>query len=112
MDNTRLKALYAQEKLSTAVRLMATSPKDLRGRIILAFNEFNTLILNGVPDGEISEKWDDLYARLTAREEPMEHRLGSVQYTLDEISDDDVQKIAEDIVELKYMVDVHLEYGQ
>jgi hypothetical protein len=91
---------YTWEKLDRAVRYMATSPRDIRGRLEGASVEFSGLGLvpNAFPDVALAEEFKGICERLT-RETPKGGE-GSVSATLNLMSDDEAQELAARIFKL------------
>lgn len=57
---------YAREKLSASVRILATEEGDIRSRLKIAFNEFQTLQLKDFPP-ELHEDYYWIIKELTKR---------------------------------------------
>lgn len=95
--------LYAQEKLGTAIYDLATSPGNIRHRLWQAYLRFHTLSEDYFPE-ELKATWNELSAILEAkdaiRDDKGEVIVGSVENTLQSLSDDECSDIAKRIYNL------------
>lgn len=100
-----MKGSYAKEKIGSAVDILATGKGRVKERIWEAFMQFHPLQETDFPD-DLKPKWNELYSKLTAEEPTYDSKgdvtRGSVQNTLDELSEDDCVEIAELIVSLDF----------
>jgi hypothetical protein len=100
---------YANEKLYSAVRYMATSSANLPDRIAGAFASFHTLLpphnLKNIPS-KVQSKLVEIHDRLTR--EKAKGSEGDVHATLNVMTEDDARDLAEEIFDLYYAVhDLH-----
>lgn len=95
--------LYAQEKLGTAIYDLATSTGNIRHRLWQAYLRFHTLSEDYFPE-ELKATWNELSAMLEAkdaiRDDKGEVIVGSVENTLQSLSDDECSDIAKRIYNL------------
>ena len=106
-----IKLMYPHEKFLVAVDSLATTEGSLRDRVEAAWMSFHPLKETDF-QGELRSKYAELHAALT-RMGPVifgdgEVRVGSVHNTLQNLSDDDVRKIADMIFSM--FVNIAREY--
>ena len=87
---------YTHEKLSIAMRTLATGPKDIRFRLSDAFLNFSPLDRQSFPK-ELRADWDYLMKELM--------KLGPI---LESEEEDKMVELAKKIVDLKYKIEDYL----
>lgn len=101
--------LYAHEKLTTAVRILATGEGDVRSRLLPAFYEFQTLQARDLPQ-ELQEDYAWVIKELTKREPKTQWDFsewntdGSVQFNLRRMKNQTGRQIAKRICDLQYRI--------
>lgn len=94
---------YAQEKMSTAIKILAISPGDVRSRLVKAYMELHTLEDNHLPPKLIGE-WKRIKLQLTKYGPVFNHKgevwFGSVQNTMNRIKNSSGARIAKKIFDL------------
>ncbi len=93
---------YADQKFCEAVDAMATSAKGIRERIQGAFLSFSPIQAEEFEDGDLRQRFDDIYKALTSVEPTGEE--GSVRATLNQATDAECERIAKMIVAFHYIV--------
>jgi hypothetical protein len=90
--------LYADEKLSNAIRLLAVHPGDVRSRLLVAFMEFHPLNEHDFPP-TLQKHYRWVMKQLTKRGPLLDDKgdiyCGSVEHTLRRIRNSTGAKIAE-----------------
>ena len=90
---------YAFEKFGVAVDGMATSAQSIQRRLFNAYMSFHPVKESDFQDAEDAELYRRIHDRLTSVKDGPESR-GYVQNTLDQMSDEEAEDLAEDIVRL------------
>jgi hypothetical protein len=90
---------YALEKFGAAVDSMATSPKSIQERLFDAYMSFHPVKESDFQDPEDAKLYRNIHDRLTSVKNGPESR-GYVQNTLDQMSDETAEEVAQDIVKL------------
>ena len=103
MANAKLS--YPYEKFMNAVGSMTTSEFPLRKRISSAALQFIVLRPSDLPEGDIRDSFEGLMAKLTSVQDDSK---GSIQASLDAMTDTQVRGIADDIFSL--FIDIVREY--
>lgn len=95
--------LYAQEKLGTAIYDLATGTGDIRHRLFQAYLRFHTLSDDYFPE-ELKATWNELSAMLESKDAIRSHKgevnIGSVENTLESITEEECSDIAKRIYNL------------
>jgi hypothetical protein len=103
--NDKFKLMYANEKLSSAVRYMVASPKGLHDRLDGAYATFHTLHaehnLEALPP-DLRSKLESIFERLTREE--AKGSEGKVSATLNVMSEEDARDLAQQIFDLYHLV--------
>ena len=103
---------YAEDKLSTAVYILATGKGDVRSRLFDAFMEFHPVNSDDFP-AELLEDWLWIKKQLT-KFGPVygadnEVKMGSVRHTLNRIKNSTGEKIAQRIYNLSANLTYYLD---
>jgi len=99
---------YASEKLTSAIRALATSSASLQDRLsFVCKRDFHTLDRGGIlPTKEFKERFSDIVTRLTANPIPGSN-AGSLQDTLSQMDNREAEAIAEAIFDLYREIESH-----
>ena len=89
---------YAFEKLSMAVRILATNPDSLQRRLEHAYYAFQTVHEDKLDQVDQKRMFREIRETITAVDGKDGH--GGVQATLNEMSDDAARELAEKIFSL------------
>lgn len=104
---------YAIEKLTDAIRCLATQPGDVRSRLVAAFMCFHTLQERDFPP-QLRTDWNWLITQLTRYGPVWDYKgdvlVGSVEATLRSIQNRTGAKIAKKIYELYWSVSANTQY--
>jgi hypothetical protein len=90
---------YALEKFGVAVESMATSAQSIQERLFNAYMSFHSIQEKDFQDSEDAELYRRIHHNLTTVRDGPEQR-GYVQNTLDQMSDETAEEVAQDIVRL------------
>jgi hypothetical protein len=107
MGKSHTQLIYASEKLTRAIYLLAIGPDDVRSRLREAFDELHPIQSSLLPES-IKKEYDWIFERLT-RCEPRFERDSKLDATLYRMRKSSGVKIAKSIVELKWHIDELLE---
>jgi len=103
MTPTSLKYAYAHEKLSDAIRILATHPGNLRERLVVAFNPLSPISSKDFPPS-LQKDWDALKSRSTKSGPIIDNKgivtVGSLYRTLGNARYITLTKIAEELFSL------------
>jgi hypothetical protein len=94
---------YAREKLGVAVDALATSAKPIQDRLHLAYMSFHPLQERDFADPEMRASYAEIMRSLTIVKDGPESE-GYVRNTLNVMSDEEAERVAELIVELNAAV--------
>jgi hypothetical protein len=92
---------YAAEKAWQGVSRLALHPGRIQERLIKAWHD-GFVMVGGLPT-DLQEKWDDVYRRSTSIAPAGEE--GHYAATIRAMSEDDAQRLADDIYTLAHMID-------
>jgi hypothetical protein len=103
--------LYAEEKLGTAIYDMATSLGTIRQRLLKAHLGFHTLSDYHFPDA-LKPEWNELSGMLEGNDAILNENgdviIGSVENTIENLSDEECSDISKRIYNLYFKLN-HLE---
>ncbi len=101
-------AQYAHQQLSRAIDTLATSPGDIRSRLLLAHESFHTLTPEHFPE-QLRKDFEWIMNQLTKRGPYINYKgevqKGSVQFSLEHMRNSTGTKIAEKLIELHYAIE-------
>lgn len=104
-------ARYADQLLSQTLDTLATSPGDVRSRLLAAYSIFHPLTSEHFPESLRSD-FDWVIKQLTKREPYInsegEVKKGSVQVSLEHMRNSTGVKIATKLLKLRYAIDYYV----
>jgi hypothetical protein len=113
MNTSTQQHTYAIEKLTDAIRCLATHPGDVRSRLIAAHMCLHTLQERDFPQ-HLHADWKWINRQLTRRDPVLDYKgdvlVGSVETTMRSIQNRTGAKIAKKLYELYWAISSNTQY--